>query len=324
MFNRRVLLAAAASLTVARASAARDFSSFLAGLRAEARLAGISAPTVARALAGIRPNARVIELDRRQPEFTLSWAEYRARVLPGTRLALARETCLRERPLLDSVSARFGVDPGILVGIWGIESNFGANKGSYNLVESLATLAWEGRRAGFFRAELLNALRILDKGDVSPSGMTAGWAGAMGQPQFMPSSYLRYAVDFDGDGRRDIWDSVPDVLGSIGNYMAGSGWQTGAPWGQRVALPAGFDASLAGRENRRPLGAWMALGVRRADGTPFGRDDVPGALVLPDGAGGEAYMTYANFAAIRRYNASDYYALAVGLLGNAAMADGAA
>ena len=166
---------------------------------------------------------------------------------------------------------------------------------------------------------LITALRILDAGDVTPARLTGGYAGAMGQPQFMPSSYLSYAVDFDGDGRRDIWDSKADVFGSIGNYLAKSGWRRGEPWGQPVRVPAGFNAAGAGRENKRSLGEWMREGVTRDDGRPFRRSDVLGAVVLPDGvAPGEGYMVYANFAAIRRYNPSDFYAIAVGLLGDAA------
>jgi membrane-bound lytic murein transglycosylase B len=149
--------------------------------------------------------------------------------------------------------------------------------------------------------------------------MTGSFAGAMGQPQFMPDAFMRYAVDFDGDGRRDIWDSKPDVLGSIANYLARSGWRYGEPWGQVISVPPGFDVAITGRDSPRTLGQWMALGVRRADGTPFSRSDVSGAVVIPDGAGGEAFMTYANFHAIRRYNPSDYYALAVGLLGDSAV-----
>ena len=206
------------------------------------------------------------------------------------------------------------------MGIWGIESAFGSNKGNYRLVEALTTLAWEGRRASYFRKELINALRILDSGDVSAGRMTSGWAGAMGQPQFMPSSYLSYAVDFDGDGRRDIWDSRADVFGSIANYLARSGWRTGEPWGQPVRVPPSLSPAIAGRDRKRSLGAWSELGVRRADGTAFGRSDVDGALLLPDGiAPGHGFMVYRNFNAIRRYNPSDFYALAVGLLGDAAL-----
>ena len=319
MLNRRTLALSAALLPLA-AHAQGGFPAFVEGVKAEARRAGIRDSTLQSAFYGVQPNQRVIELDRRQPEFTLTWPEYRARVLPAARLQAARENFARERGLLMQVEQRFRVDPLIIVGIWGIESAFGANKGNYRLVEALSTLAWEGRRAAFFRKELMNALRILDAGDVTPARLTGGYAGAMGQPQFMPSSYLTYAVDFDGDGRRDIWDSRADVFGSIANYLARSGWRHREPWGQPVSVPTGYNPASAGRDNKRPLGEWMRMGIRRNDGTPFGRSDVLGGLVLPDGAApGEGYMTYANFNVIRRYNPSDFYALAVGLLGDAAV-----
>jgi peptidoglycan lytic transglycosylase B len=218
------------------------------------------------------------------------------------------------------VRGRFGVDPGVVAGIWGLESSFGTGMGDFHVVEALATLAWEARRAGFFRGELLAALRILQHGDVTPAHMLGSYAGAMGQPQFMPSSYLRYAVDFEGHGRRDIWTSRPDVLGSIANYLAQSGWRGGEQWGQPVSLPARFDTAATGREIQRPVGEWMRLGVRAADGRSLAHADVPAAMLLPDGGAGDAFLVYANFAAIRRYNPSDYYALVVGLLGDAVVA----
>jgi membrane-bound lytic murein transglycosylase B len=313
------MIAAAAFLPVAARAQDGGFERFVESVIAEARRAGIREATLRAAFAGIGPNDHVIELDRHQPEFNLTWPEYRAKVLPQTRLDSARANYARERPLLADVERRFAVDPLVVMGIWGVESNFGSNKGSYRLVEALSTLAWEGRRAGYFRKELLNALRILDDGDVTPARMTSGWAGAMGQPQFMPSSYLTYAVDFDGDGRRDIWDSKPDVFGSIANYMARSGWRGGEPWGQPVIVPPSLNPAMAGRDLRRPLGAWMELGVRRPDGSRFSRADVSGALLLPDGIEpGQGFIVYNNFNAIRRYNPSDFYALAVGLLGDAA------
>lgn len=320
MLDRRRLLTAMAAVPAVVSSPAlaqQSFSGFLIMLRAEARRQGISDATLARALSGLRPNQKVLELDRHQPEFTMTWAEYKARVLPEQRLIAGRDAYAREQGLLAAVRARYPVDPRVVVGIWGLESNFGSRTGNFAIVEALATLAYDGRRAAFFRGELINALRILDAGDVTPERMTGSYAGAMGQPQFMPSAYLRYAVDFDGAGRRDIWTSLPDVFASIANYLARCGWHPGQPWGQPISLPPGFDAALAGRDNARPLGAWEAIGVRRLDGTRFSRQDVIGAVVLPDGAGGEAYMTYANFSVIRRYNPSDFYALAVGLLGNA-------
>ena len=322
MLSRRSLLAATLpTILAARAHAARDsFQGFLAGLRAEARRAGISPATLDRALAGLQPNQKVLERDRHQPEFTMTWAQYRALLITDQRIVNGRTAFQQNRALLDRVRDRYAVGPGVIVGIWGLESSFGGGMGDFHVVEALATLAWEGRRASFFRGELIAALRILDHGDVTPGRMLGSYAGAMGQPQFMPSSYLRYAVDFDADGRRDIWTSRPDVLGSIANYLANSGWRSGENWGQSVTLPANFDASLAGRDNRRAIGDWTRLGVRAADGRALARADVPAAVVLPDGAGGDAFLVYANFAAIRRYNPSDYYALVVGLLGDTVVA----
>ncbi len=320
MLNRRVMILSAALSPFARPTLGQDaFSGFVNGVMAEARRAGIREATLQQAFAGVQPNQRVIELDHRQPEFTLTWPEYRARVLPDSRLQAARENYARERSLLAQVEQRFGVDALIIMGIWGVESAFGANKGNYRLVEALSTLAWEGRRGAYYRGELMNALRILDQGDVTPTRLTGGYAGAMGQPQFMPSSYLRFAVDFDGDGRRDIWDSKADVFGSIANYLAKSGWRRGEPWAQPVRLPAGFDGAGAGRDTRRSLKDWMRAGVLREDGREFGRSEALGAVVVPGGAApGQGFMTYPNFNVIRRYNPSDFYALAVGILGEAA------
>ncbi len=323
MLNRRHLLAASIPMILpGLASAARDgiprgsFQDFLAGLRAEAGKAGIAQSTLDAALAGIAPNQAVIDRDRRQPEFTMTWARYRTLLITEKRISEGRDAVARDVALFRRVQDQFGVTPGVVAGIWGLESNFGQETGNFRVVEALATLAWEGRRASFFRGELLAALQILDHGDIAPARMTGSYAGAMGQPQFMPSSYLRYAVDFEGHGRRDIWNSRADVLGSIGNYLAKSGWRAGEGWGQQVILPPDFDQSAAGRENRRPLGEWIRQGVRPLQGAWRTLTDSPSAIVVPDGATGDAFVVHANFAAIRRYNPSDFYALAVGLIGD--------
>ncbi len=324
MLTRRFLVCAGATAALFAAPIARaapgSFEDFAAGVKAEARRRGISPAILTQAFAGVQPNPEIIELDRKQPEFTMTWDQYRARIVSPQRVADARDNWQRNRALLRAIESRYGVDARVVLGIWGLESNFGTKTGRFGVVEALATLAWEGRRASFFRSQLLDSLRILEAGDVTPQRMTGSWAGAMGQPQFMPDSYLRYAVDFDGDGRRDIWASRADALASIANYLARSGWRTGEPWGQPVRVSPGFDAAQASRDNRRPLGEWMRLGVRRVNGTPFGRSDVAGAVIMPDGSGGEAFMVYSNFAAIRRYNPSDFYALAVGLLGDSVAA----
>jgi membrane-bound lytic murein transglycosylase B len=322
MLRRRSLLAASlpAVLAVPALAAPDSFQGFLASLRAEARRVGISAATLERAFAGVQPNQKVLERDRHQPEFTMTWAQYRALLITDQRIVNGRAAFQQNRALLARVQDRFAVSPGVITGIWGLESSFGTGMGDFHVVEALATLAWEGRRTSFFRGELLAALRILEHGDVTPARMLGSYAGAMGQPQFMPSSYLRYAVDFEGHGRRDIWTSKPDVLGSIANYLAQSGWRGGETWGQAITLPSGFDFAATGRDNRRPIGGWARLGVRAAGGRPRPRAEVQGAVLLPDGVNGDAFLVYANFNAIRRYNPSDYYALVVGLLGDAVVA----
>ncbi len=295
------------------------FDAFLADMARQARQEGIRAGTIDAAFAGVRANQRVIALDQRQPEFTQTLAQYRAARLSQARINAGRAAAARNRDTLAAVSARYGVPAAILLGIWGLESNYGTTTGGFGVVEALATLGWEGRRASFFRGELLSALRILDRGDVTPARMTGSYAGAMGQPQFMPSSYLRYAVDMDGDGRADIWTSTPDVLGSIGNYLAASGWRAGQGWGEAVAVPTGIDPAMVGREHPRPLAAWRAQGVRAINPRGLGSAEAA-ALVMPDGVGGEGFLVGANFNAIRRYNPSDFYALAVALLGEAVLA----
>ena len=318
--NRRALMASAAASAamLGGARAAGGYAAFLQSVRRQARAEGIGDATLGAALDLLVPNAHVLALDRHQPEFTLTWAQYRARVLPAARLARARENLTAQAALFEQVRARFGVDPGVIIGIWGLESNFGSKSGSYGVFDSLATLAYDARRAAFFRGELLAALRIADARGVAPGEMLGSYAGAMGQPQFMPSAYLHYARAFDGSARADIWNSEPDVFASIANYLSRCGWRLGEPWVQQVEVTRPVDAALLGRDGRRTLGSWEELGVRRADGTRFSRSDVEGALLQPDGPGTEAFLVYGNFSVIRRYNPSDFYALGVGLLGNAA------
>ena len=330
MLDRRSLLAAAPALLAGPAFAqapqapsristpeeAASFARYIAGVKEDARKKGISPEVLDRAFAGVHIAWRVIELDRNQPEVKLTWEQYRTRIVSEQRILRGREQLAKHRDLLLRVQDRFGVPPAIIIGLWGLESDYGRQMGGFNVVEAVATLAWEGRRASFFRGELIAALRILDAGDVTPGRMTGSYAGAMGQPQFMPSSYLRYAVDFEGNGRRDIWTSVPDVLGSIANYLARSGWRAGECWGQPAIVPAGFDEYRAGRDNRLPLSEWTRLGVRPLGGRLAAPPNAQAAVLLPDGTGGEAFLAYGNFAAIRRYNPSDLYAIAIGLLGD--------
>jgi membrane-bound lytic murein transglycosylase B len=313
--TRRLALTASLAAAAAPAQAAtQSFEAFLDGVRAEARRNGISQATLSRALSGIRPSDRVLELDRRQPEFTQTWEQYRDARLSQARIDGGRRAMADNRATLERVQARFKVSPRVIVAIWGLETNYGGFTGNFNVIEALATLAWDGRRSAYFRNELMAALRILDGGHVSADRMKGSWAGAMGHPQFMPSNFDRLAVDMDGDGRRDIWDSRADALGSIANYLARSGWREEELWGREVALPAGFNPEDARRDNTRPLRDWARMGVRRADGTALPPMDIETAILLPGGPGGQAFAVYHNFNVIRRYNPSNFYALAVGML----------
>lgn len=295
--------------------AAQSFESFLAGVRAEARRAGVSQATLGRAFAGLRPNQRVIELDRRQPDTVLSWEEYRDRImLTPARIQNGRRQYAENAALLRRIAGEYRVDPRVVVAIWGVETNYGGNTGGFGVVEALATLAWEGRRASYFRQELLAALRILDQGHVRPERMRGSWAGAMGQPQFMPSNFERMAVDFDGDGRRDIWDSRADALASIAHYFRRHGWREGEPWGQEVIPPPGFSPENADTETRRPLRDFARMGFRRADGGPLAPGELEAAVVLPNRGNGQVFLGHHNLRVIRRYNPPVNYGLAVGLL----------
>jgi membrane-bound lytic murein transglycosylase B len=321
MIDRRFLLTTIPALIATPAFAqSAGFDAFLESVRAEARHAGISSATLQHALFGLQPDAKVLEHERHQPEFTMTWAQYRALLVTDKRIQAGRAAWQRNRPIFEQVQQTYGVPPDVILGIWGLESSFGVQTGDFRVVDALATLGWASSRPGFFRSELIAALRILDAGDVTPTRMTGSYAGAMGQPQFMPSSYLRYAVDIEGTGRPDIWTSTPDVLASIANYLLRSGWRAGETWGQPASLPAAFDPNLAGRDNRRPLSDWLRMGVRPTGGRLLAYANQRAAVVQPDGPGGEAFFAYANFAAIRRYNPSDLYALAVGLIGDGILA----
>ena len=315
MLTRRIAFAALLPAPFAvRAQGAGAFQSFVAAVYAEATASGIRRDVLDAAFAGVTPNQKVIDRDRKQVEFTMTWAQYRARVIGDEKIAKGRAAVAENRVLFGQVESYFKVASSVIGGIWGLESSYGVTTGDYRVIEALATLAWEGRRASFFRNELMAALKILNNGDITAARMLGSYAGAMGQPQFMPTSYLRLAVDFDGDGRRDIWGSKADTLGSIANYLARSGWRMGETWGQPVRAPAGFAAS--GRETKRPLSEWIRQGVVPANGRWAAPAEAISAVLAPDGAGGESFVVFHNFNAIRAYNPSDFYALAVGLLGD--------
>lgn len=292
-----------------------QFNAWIQGVREEAATRGVSPATLDEAFQGVAFNYDVIALDQKQPESTITFVDYLARVVNDKRVAAGRDLYRQNLPLLTRIGTLYGVQPRFIVALWGIESNYGAQQGDYRIVEALATLAYEGRRADFFRKELINALEILEHHDVTAGNMLGSWAGAMGQCQFMPSSYLRFAVDADGDGKRDIWNSTADVFGSIANYLAGNDWKPDQTWGREVKLPAHIDSNLISLDIEKPLEEWKKLGLRRVDG-----GDLPvvhkldASLVRPDDTTGPAYLVYGNYKAIMKWNRSTYFATAVGTL----------
>jgi len=289
------------------------FDRWVTGFRITARAAGIDEGTLNVAFANVRYLPRVVELDRAQPEFTRTVWNYVDSVVSSQRIAVGQDRQLQVRTEAEAAAARYGVPPNVLVAIWGVESNFGSNYGNTPTIEALATLGYEGRREAWARSQLLAALRILQNGDIDPAQMVGSWAGAMGQTQFLPSAFLAYAVDADGDGRRDIWGSMADVMASTANFLAQSGWQAGQPWGIEVQLPPGFDVGRADAAVRQSAARWVAEGIRAIDGTPV-PDFTDAAILLPAGSRGPAFLVGHNFDAILRYNNSTSYGLAVGLL----------
>jgi membrane-bound lytic murein transglycosylase B len=313
VFSLPLFVASGAARRAAQAGEA-DFHTFLSGVRRDASVQGIRASTIEVALRNTQFMPHVIELDRKQPERTMTFGEFRDKVVTPQRMDSARRELADNRVLLDAVWRRFNVEPRFIVSLWGLESDFGKVMGNYAVTSALATLAYDGRRSAYFRAELISALRILDQGHIRADNMTGSWAGAMGQCQFMPSTFLGYAVDYDGDGRRDIWNDRADVLASIANYIARLGWRGGEGWGREVMLPGGFDARFTGLEVKRPTGEWTRMGVRGVDAGPLSGREGEASLVMPDGSGGPAFLVYDNFRTIMKWNKSTYFAAAVGYL----------
>lgn len=320
-----LLVLACAGLTTGQESERQAFGDWLQSVRQEALDRGIRPAIVAQAFDGLTPLEVVVERDRNQTETVLTVEQYVRRRLTPALVRAANARAAAERRTLARVGQRYGVQPRFLVAVWGLESNFGRFSGTRPVVQALATLAWDGRRGEFFKEELMQALAIVDRGDIELQVMKGSWAGAMGQTQFMPSSYLRHAEDFDGDGHRDIWRSTPDVLASIANYLKAHGWRDGETWGREVKVPRGGAEALARtvglreggcravREMTVPrrLAEWQAMGVRMADGRALPKVDRDASLVR---GGSTAYLVYGNYEALLGYNCAHAYALAVGQL----------
>ena len=294
----------------------QTFAEWQAGFRAQALQAGISAEVFDNAFAGVSPDMAVIRADRSQPEFSRPVWEYIDGALSPLRVRNGQALLIKYADILQSIEQRYGVDRQALVSVWGMESNFGQFQGNNSVIRSLATLAYEGRRPAFAQAQLLAALQIIQHGDIQADQMKGSWAGAMGQTQFIPTTYNTHAVDFDGDGRRDIWGSSADALASTAHYLQSSGWQKGQPWGFEVQLPNGFNYVLADGTLRKSVAEWRQLGVTLPGGAqvPAGSEQLSAALLLPAGYRGPAFLVLDNFRAILKYNNSSSYALAVSLL----------
>ncbi len=304
----------AAPPPVEKTAADAGFQQWIEVFRGRAISQGIDATTFGQAFRGVRYDPDVIKRDRNQSEFTKTIWDYLDSAASDSRVENGKAALVKHRSQLDAIEARYGVEKEVVVAVWGLESNYGTFRGKNDVVQSLATLAYDGRRGAFFEQQLVAALKILQNGDTSPRNMTGSWAGAMGHTQFIPTSYLDYAVDFTGDGRRDIWaDDPSDALASTAAYLAKFGWVKGQPWGVEVKLPANFDYALASRKITKTPGEWAALGVTAMNGA-----DVPnhgaGAILLPAGGKGAAFMVFKNFAVIERYNAADAYVIGVGHL----------
>lgn len=291
------------------------FQSCLSGLGGAALASGVSGDAYARYTANLDPDMSVIDKLNYQPEFSTPIWDYLSGLVDQERVDLGKQKLTQYTDVLQRVQTQHGVDPATVVAVWGVESNFGDISGKYPLVQALGTLSCYGRRQAYFRGEFYSALRILQAGHISEEKLKGSWAGAFGHTQFMPSTFERLAVDFDGDGRRDIVDSAPDALASTANFLKKGGWQTGLPWGFEVKLPDGFNADGEGRRNKKPLSGWQSRGVTRIDGSPLVQGGLnsssPAGLLIPAGANGPAFLVFKNFDAIYGYNAAESYALAI-------------
>ncbi len=290
------------------------FTACITSLRGAAEKQGIATATFDTYAKDLAADMSVLDLLDAQPEFTTPLWDYLAALVDDQRVADGRAMLVTHADLLGRVSQAYGVDPATVVAVWGVESDYGRVFGKRPLLVSLSTLSCFGRRQAFFRGEFLTTLKLLQSGDVRVEGLTGSWAGAFGHTQFMPSTYERIAVDFDGDGRRNLIDSIPDALASTANYLVKSGWRIGESWGHEVTLPAGFDLAQAGRTNRKPLAAWVTQGISRVDGQPLPADDRNVAILVPTGINGPAFVVFKNYDAIYSYNAAESYALAIALL----------
>jgi membrane-bound lytic murein transglycosylase B len=287
------------------------FAEYVEQLKIEAKENGIAATVVDNAFAKVEFLQRSVKADKAQPEFKLTLDSYIPRAVPDWKIEQARAAYKEHYHLLHKIGKEYGVQPRFIVALWGVETNFGKLTGRYNVISSLTTMAYQGRREALFKKQLFAALTILEEEHIKLDEFLGSWAGAMGQVQFMPTSYLNYAVDYDGDGKKDIWNSYADVFASAANYLKTEGWNDQQTWGRQVLLPKGFDAQLAGLKQQKSLLQWQGLGVRRFDGTTLPKVDIDASVIIPDDKSGRVYLAYNNYRVLMHWNRSYYFATAV-------------
>jgi len=290
------------------------FAEYVAQLKIEAKENGINAAIVDNAFANVEFLQRSVKADKAQPEFKLTLDTYIPRAVPDWKIGQARAAYKKHYSLLHKIGKEYGVQPRFIVALWGIETNFGKLTGRHYIISSLTTMAYQGRREALFKKQLFAALTILEQGHIKTDNFIGSWAGAMGQVQFMPTSYLNYAVDYDGDGKKDIWNNYADVFASAANYLKTEGWNDQETWGRQILLPADFDNQLAGLKHKKTLQQWQDLGVRRFDGSALPNADINASVVIPDDKSGRIYLAYNNYQVLMHWNRSYYFATAVSYL----------
>ena len=310
----RLILLAATTAFAAPAFAQSDFQACLQNIKIDAVRQGVSAAVVDRAFQGLTPDQKVIDLDSRQPEFSLTYGKYIGNSVTPDRVAKGQQKMAQYRGLLDQLQAEYGVPPQYLISFWGMETNYGTFMGDFQVVRSVATLACMTKRVAFFANETIQGLKILAMNHMTSQQMRGSWAGAMGNMQFMPSTFTKWAVDRDGNGKTDIWTSMPDAFASAANFLRGIGFKPGLPSSDEVTLPPNFPLEQADASVEKPVRAWAALGVKRAGGQALPNVDEPSSIILPAGWRGPAFILYPNFKAVMNWNRSTLYALAVGIL----------
>ncbi|CAM3249030.1 lytic murein transglycosylase [Moritella viscosa] len=299
-------------------SAKPTFDEYLSTLRTESELLGFSEQTVNDAFSSINYRKKTIVHDKAQPERQkITLDAYIPRAVPEWKIAKARKLFLENKALLERIGKDFGVQPRFIVALWGVETNFGNYTGNFSTLSALATLAYDGRRETFFKKEFFAALKIIDEGHITAADMKGSWAGAMGQVQFMPSSFNAYAVDYNKDGKKDIWNNTADALASAANYLKQAKWDDTYTWGRQVLLPDNYDAQVSGLKLTKKLNEWQSLGIRTYEGNNLPKVDLDASLIMPDGEGGRVYLVYNNYRSIMRWNRSDYFATSVAHLSDA-------